>query len=61
MVICYLDKQRVRRNGKLFTMVKFRSMTVNHGGSSVSVAGENGITSSGVKLCKYKLDELPEL
>lgn len=54
-------QERVGKDGKLFTMVKFRSMTVNHGGSSVSVAGENRITPLGAKLRKYKLDELPEL
>ena len=42
-------------------MYKFRSMTVNHGGSSVSVAGESRITPLGAKLRRYKLDELPEL
>ena len=52
---------RVGKDGKLFTMVKFRSMTVNHGGSTVSVAGESRITPLGAKLRRYKLDELPEL
>lgn len=54
-------QQRVGRDGRLFTMYKFRSMTVGHGGSSVSVAGESRITPLGAKLRKYKLDELPEL
>jgi lipopolysaccharide/colanic/teichoic acid biosynthesis glycosyltransferase len=36
-------------------------MTVGHGGSSVSVAGESRITPLGHVLRKYKLDELPEL
>ncbi len=54
-------QQRVGQHGKLFTMVKFRSMTVGHSGSSVSVAGEARITPLGAKLRKYKLDELPEL
>ena len=54
-------QKRVGREGRLFTMYKFRSMTVNHGGSSVSVAGESRITPLGAKLRRYKLDELPEL
>lgn len=54
-------QQRVGKNGRLFTMYKFRSMLVGHGGSSVSVAGESRITPLGAKLRKYKLDELPEL
>ena len=54
-------QRRVGQYGRLFTMVKFRSMTVAHGGSSISVAGESRITPLGAKLRKYKLDELPEL
>lgn len=54
-------QKRVGQYGKLFNMYKFRSMTIGHSGSSVSVAGESRITPLGVKLRKYKLDELPEL
>lgn len=54
-------QKRVGQYGELFTMVKFRSMTVAHSGSSISVAGEARITPLGAKLRKYKLDELPEL
>ena len=54
-------QKRVGRHGRLFTMHKFRSMTVAHHGSSVSVAGEARITPLGATLRRYKLDELPEL
>ena len=57
----FFVQTRVGKNGKLLKMAKFRTMTVNHGGSSVSVAGESRITPFGAKLRKYKLDELPEL
>ncbi len=54
-------QERVGKDGKLFRCHKFRSMIVEHTGSSVSVAGESRITPLGAKLRKYKLDELPEL
>jgi lipopolysaccharide/colanic/teichoic acid biosynthesis glycosyltransferase len=54
-------QKRVGKDGELFTMFKFRSMSAHHGGSSVSVAGEARITPLGAVLRKYKLDELPEL
>jgi len=54
-------QKRVGQNGRLFTIFKFRTMTINHSGSSVSVKGEARITPLGAKLRKYKIDELPEL
>ncbi|GAB1405482.1 sugar transferase [Lentimicrobium sp.] len=57
----FFTQQRVGKNAKLFKMVKFRTMKVNHGGSSISVKGESRITPLGQTLRKYKLDELPEL
>ena len=57
----FFTQTRVGKNGKHFKMIKFRTMTVNHGGCSISVGGEARITPLGAKLRKYKLDELPEL
>lgn len=54
-------QKRVGKNGRLFTCHKFRTMTVKHNGSTVSVAGDNRITPLGAKLRHYKLDELPGL
>lgn len=54
-------QKRIGQYGRVFTIVKFRTMTMHHGGTSVSVAGESHITPLGAKLRKYKLDELPEL
>ena len=54
-------QKRVGKEGNIFTINKFRTMTVGGGWSSVSVAGESRITPLGAKLRKYKLDELPEL
>lgn len=52
---------RTGRHGKPFSIYKFRSMTVDHGGNTTSIKGESRITQFGTKLRKYKLDELPEL
>ena len=57
----FFVQNRVGKGGKLFKCHKFRTMTVNHNGSSVSVAGDSRITPLGAKLRHYKLDELPEL
>lgn len=57
----FFVQDRVGKDGKLFKCHKFRSMTVKHNGSSVSVAGDSRITPFGAKLRHYKLDELPEL
>ena len=57
----FFIQKRVGQHGKLFTMAKFRTMSVGHGGNSISVKGESRITPLGATLRKYKLDELPEL
>lgn len=56
----FFRQNRVGRKAKLFKMVKFRTMKVNHGGSTISVKGESRITPLGATMRKYKLDELPE-
>lgn len=57
----FFVQNRVGKGGKLFKCHKFRTMTMKHNGSSVSVAGDSRITPLGAKLRHYKLDELPEL
>ena len=54
-------QKRVGKGGKLFNCHKFRTMTVKHNGSTVSVAGDSRITPLGATLRHYKLDELPGL
>lgn len=57
----FFIQKRVGKDGEIFNCHKFRTMTVNHGGSSISIAGENRITPLGIKLRHYKIDELPGL
>lgn len=57
----FFVQKRVGRGGRTFSCHKFRTMTVNHNGSTVSVAGDSRITPFGAVLRHYKLDELPEL
>lgn len=57
----FFIQRRVGKDGKFFNCHKFRTMTVNHNGSTVSVAGDSRITPLGAILRHYKLDELPGL
>lgn len=57
----FFVQKRVGMEGKLFDCHKFRTMTVKHNGSTVSVAGDSRITPFGAKLRHYKFDELPGL
>jgi len=57
----FFRQQRTGRYGKLFMIVKFRSMVVNEDSNTTSVLGDNRVTPLGAILRKYKLDELPEL
>lgn len=57
----FFVQKRVGKDGRLFDCHKFRTMTVKHSGSTVSVAGDSRITPLGATLRHYKLDELPGL
>ena len=57
----FFVQKRVGKGGKLFNCHKFRTMTVKHNGSTVSVAGDSRITPFGAIFRHYKLDELPGL
>lgn len=52
---------RMGRNGKPFTLLKFRSMYVANDGALVTAAGDNRISKVGRILRRTKIDELPEL
>ena len=54
-------QKRVGKDGRLFDCHKFRTLTMEHNGSTVSVAGDSRITPFGAKMRHYKLDELPGL
>jgi lipopolysaccharide/colanic/teichoic acid biosynthesis glycosyltransferase len=52
---------RVGKYGKVFELLKFRSMRMDNGGAQVTAKGDARVTRVGRLLRKGKLDELPEL
>ncbi len=60
--IFYLQK-RVTQNGKIFKVLKFRSMVTNADklGSLVTVGDDKRVTRVGHFLRKFRLDELPQI
>ncbi len=59
----FFRQTRVGRHGKLFNIFKFRTMVTDaeKRGPQVSSGDDPRITSVGVFLRKYKIDELPQL
>lgn len=59
----FFKQKRVGLNGKLFKVLKFRSMVVDAEklGEKISTGSDRRITKTGHWLRKYKLDELPQL
>lgn len=55
----FYRQNRVTKNGKIFTVLKFRTMRVNDDNHSVT-ADDDRITSVGRVLRKYRIDELPQ-
>jgi lipopolysaccharide/colanic/teichoic acid biosynthesis glycosyltransferase len=58
--VFYLQ-DRVGKDGKIFPIVKFRSMKAHNKGFEITVGGDSRITAVGKGLRKLKLDELPQL
>ena len=58
----FFIQERVGKDGKIFKMIKFRTMYVTKGyRSSISIKGDAQVTKIGRLLRRYKLDELPGL
>ena len=56
------SQQRVGKDGEIFSVKKFRTMSVgNVEDSSITVAGDSRVTPIGRYLRRWKLDELPQL
>lgn len=58
----FFIQNRIGRYGRLFRMIKFRTMyQLQDHSNTISIKGDPRVTRIGVFLRKYKIDELPEL
>ncbi len=57
----FFRQKRVGKDGRLFTIVKFRTMVNNDSQNTVTARNDSRITKLGAFLRKWKFDELPEL
>lgn len=58
----FFRQQRVGLNGRIFEILKFRSMRVADASApQITIGGDPRITSAGTFLRAWKLDELPQL
>jgi lipopolysaccharide/colanic/teichoic acid biosynthesis glycosyltransferase len=57
----FFFQQRIGKDQKLFTLVKFRTMAINTGSVGTHLVNPSSITRLGTFLRNTKLDELPQL
>lgn len=58
----FFRQERVGRGGRVFTILKFRTMRPSApGGRMITVAGDSRVTPTGALLRRTKIDELPQL
>jgi lipopolysaccharide/colanic/teichoic acid biosynthesis glycosyltransferase len=57
----FFRQNRVGKNGRIFQIVKFRSMMPDSFDLPITISGDHRVTSVGRILRKYKIDELPQL
>jgi lipopolysaccharide/colanic/teichoic acid biosynthesis glycosyltransferase len=55
------SQRRVGRNGRIFCLLKFRTMQHSTSGPPLTIGGDRRVTHVGHFLRKFKLDELPQL